>query len=150
VLKINQFKIKSTNSFKNAESFFHACESLKGWDACKDYVADNAEFVAQCEPLTEIKTVKNYVDWMTGFGTITAPGCKYELHASGYDQANNTAIFYATFTGSHSGEGGPVPPTNKTTNTDYVYAFKMNNEEKIVSMTKIWNAPWAMRELGWL
>jgi len=138
------------NLFKTAEKFFHACESLKGWDVCNDYVADNAKFIAQCEPLTEIKTVKDYVGWITGFGTITVPGCSYELHVSAYDEANMTAIFYATFTGTHSGEGGPIPPTNKTTNTHYVYALKMNNEGKIVSMTKIWNASWALSELGWM
>ena len=136
--------------FENAKKFFHDCESLAGWDACKDYVAENAQFVAQCEPLTEIKTVKDYVGWMTGFGTVTAPGCKYEMHTSAYDEANKTAIFFATFTGTHSGEGGPISPTNKTTNTHYVYALKMNGDGKIVSMTKIWNAPWAMRELGWM
>jgi len=114
--------------FETATKFFHTCESLKGWDACKDYVADNATFFAQCEPLTDIKTVKDYVGWMTGLGTITAPGCTYELHTSAYDEANKTAIFYATFTGTHSGEGGPIPPTNKTTNTHYVYVLKMNNE----------------------
>jgi len=26
----------------------------------------------------------------------------------------------------------------------------MNDEGKIESMTKIWNAPWALRELGWM
>jgi len=138
------------NLFKTAEKFFHACESLKGWDLCKDYVAENAKFIAQCEPLTEIKTVKDYVGWVTGLGTITAPGCSYILHVSAYDEANMTAIFYATFTGTHSGEGGPIPPTNKTTNTHYVYALKMNDEGKIESMTKIWNASWALHELGWM
>jgi len=138
------------NLLETAEKFFHTCESLKGWDACKDSVADNAKFIAQCEPLTEIKTVKDYVGWVTGLGTITAPGCAYELHASAYDEANKTAIFYATFTGTHSGEGGPVPPTNKTTNTHYVYALKMNDKGKIESMIKIWNASWALRELGWM
>lgn len=137
-------------SFQNAEAFFHSCESLKGWEACKDYVADNAEFLSQCEPLTEINTVKGYVDWMTGFGTAIVPGCSYKLHTSAYDEANKTAMFFATFTGSHSGEGGPVPPTNKTTNSDYVYSLKMNEEGKIESMTKIWNASWALCELGWM
>ena len=28
--------------------------------------------------------------------------------------------------------------------------LKMDDDGKIVSMTKIWNAPWAMRELGWM
>lgn len=62
------------NLFKNAKKFFHTCESMKGWDACKDMVAENAEFNAQCGPLAEVKTVNAYVDWLTGFGTITAPG----------------------------------------------------------------------------
>ena len=138
------------NSFENAEKFFHSCESVEGWDACKDYVAENATFTAQCEPIADIKTLKGYVEWMFGLGTVIAPGCTYELHASAYDEANKTAIFYATFTGTHTGEGGPVPPTNKTANAHYVYAINMNEEGKIVNMTKIWNAPWTMRELGWM
>ena len=86
---------------------------------------------------------------MTGFGVI-APDGNYKLHTSAYDEANKTAIFYATFTGSHTGEGGPVPPTHKTTNSHYVYALKMNGKGEIESMTKIWNASWALRELGWM
>lgn len=136
--------------FKNAEKFFHNCESSAGWDACKEYVTDDAPFIAQSEPLVEVKTVKDYVDWMAGFGTVTAPGSNYELHTSAYDEANNTAIFFATYIATHSGEGGPVPPTNQTTNSHYVYAIKINDDGKIESMTKIWNAPWAMRELGWM
>ena len=138
------------NCFENAKKFFQTAESLAGWEACKNLVAENAGFAAQCEPLSEINTVKDYVDWLTGFGTVTAPGAKYELHASAYDEANKCALFFATYTATHTGEGAPVPPTNKTTNTDYVYAIKMNDEGKVASMTKIWNAPWAMRELGWM
>ncbi len=138
------------NLYEIAEKFFHNCESLKGWDACKEYVSENAIFSAQSEPLTEIKTVKGYVDWLYGFGTITTPGNKYDLHVSAYDEANKSAIFFATFTGTHTGDGGPIAPTNKTTNTHYVYVLKMNDAGKVVSMTKIWNASWALRELGWM
>jgi DUF438 domain-containing protein len=38
----------------------------------------------------------------------------------------------------HTGQGGPVPPT--------VMDF---DDDKIRHMTKIWNAGFAMRELGW-
>ena len=138
------------NSFKNAESFFHNCESAKGWDACKGYVAENATFKAQSEPLVEVTKVKDYVDWMTGLGTITAPGSSYDIHASAYDETNNVALFFATFTGTHTGDGGPVPPTNKTTNSQYVYAITMDGQGKVSSMTKVWNASWALRELGWM
>jgi len=138
------------NSFKNAETFFHNCESSKGWDSCKDYVAENATFDAQSEPLVGVTTVKDYVAWMAGLGTITTPGCSYEIHASAFDVANNVALFYATFTGTHTGDGGPVPPTNKTTNSQYAYALTMNAEGKVSSMTKVWNSSWALRELGWM
>ena len=137
-------------SFQNAATFFHNCESAKGWEACKDYVAENASFNAQSEALTEVTVVKDYVDWLAGLGTITMPGSSYKINASSYDEENSTALFFATFTGTHSGDGGPIPSTNKTTNTHYVYALKMNGEGKVENMIKIWNSSWALRELGWM
>ena len=137
------------SGFDNATSFYHACESLKGWDGCKQYVAADAPFSAQSEPLVDVKTVQGYTDWLMAFG-VTAKGCSYDLHASAYDEKSKTALFFATFTGSHVGEGGPVPPTHKTTNTHYVYAVTMNGDDKVARMTKVWNAPWAMQELGWM
>jgi len=144
---LNQSTMKA---FENAKTFFNNCESAKGWESCKEYVAENAKFIAQSEALVEITAVKDYVEWLEGLGSITMPGSSYEIKASAYDEANNTAIFYATFTGTHTGEGGPIPPTNKTTNTDYVYALKMNDQGKVENMIKIWNSSWALRELGWM
>ncbi len=138
------------SAFDNATSFFHACDSYKGWDVCKQYVAADAPFSAQSEPLVDVKTVQGYVDWLMGFGTTTAKGSSYDLHVSAYDEKNKTALFFSTFTGSHVGEGGPVPPTHKTTNTHYVYILTMNGDDKVARMTKVWNAPWAMNELGWM
>lgn len=138
------------SGFENATKFFHACESVKGWGQCSQYVEPGASFSAQCEPLVDIKTVKEYVDWMTGFCETIAPGSRYKLHASAFDDSTGTAMFFATFSLSHTGEGGPVAPTNKETNTHYVYIFTMNGDNKIQRMQKVWNAPWAMKELGWM
>jgi len=137
-------------AFENATKFFTACEAPAGWEGCQPYVAENATFSAQSEPLAELKTVHEYCEWMKGIGTITAPGATYDLHTSSYDEATRTAIFFATYHGRHTGEGGPVPPTNKETHTHYVYVLTMNEENKVERMIKVWNAPWAMRELGWL
>ena len=60
------------------------------------------------------------------------------------------AIFFATYTLTHTVEGGPVPPTNITTNSQYVYIFTMNDDDKIQEIQKVWNAPWEMKELGWM
>ena len=56
------------SDFQIATDFFHACESLKGWEGCKGFVADGAVFAAQCEPLTEITTVQGYCEWMAAVG----------------------------------------------------------------------------------
>lgn len=137
------------SAFENAKGFFHACESLQGWEGCKQYVAPGAPFAAQSEPLTDVKTVEAYTEWMAAVGQNPLKGCSYDLHSS-YDENTKTAIFFATFTATHVGEGGPVPPTNKQTKTDYVYALTMNDDGKVETMTKVWNAPWALKELGWM
>ncbi|MEH6589844.1 MAG: hypothetical protein V7746_06310 [Halioglobus sp.] len=136
--------------FETASAFFHACESLEGWAGCSQYVADNAPFSAQSEPIADVNTVEDYCDWMAGLGSVPLKGCRYDLLSSAYDEANSTAIFVGRFHGTHVGEGGPVPATHKTTASDYVYSVAMNGEGKVCKMTKIWNAPWALNELGWV
>jgi hypothetical protein len=137
-------------AFENAKKFFDACETAQGWAGCKQYVVDGAPFVAQSEPLVEVTTVEGYCDWMAAIGGVVAPGATYDLHASCYDEENKAAIFVATYHAKHTGEGGPVPPTNKETHSDYVYVLTMNDDNKVAKMTKIWNASWALRELGWM
>ncbi len=136
--------------FENARKFFTACETPLGWAGCAEYVEPGAPFVAQSEPLTEVTTVEAYCEWMLAFGTVTAPGARYELHSASYDQAEATALFFATYHATHSGPGGPVDPTGQSTQSHYVYAIRMSDAGRVAAMTKIWNAPWAMRELGWL
>ena len=138
------------SAFETATQFFHACETLEGWEGCKQYVASGAKFSAQCEPLVEIDTVEGYSEWMAGLGNDALPGCSYSLHSSSYEESTRTAIFFATFHGTHTGDGGPVPPTNKQTNTDYVYVLTLDENDLISSMVKVWNAPWALGELGWV
>src|SRR5687767_4269155 len=136
-------------AFENATEFFIACEAPEGWEGYKRYVAEGASFAAQSEPLTEIDTVEAYCEWMAGFEKVTAPGATYDLHTSAYDETTRTAVFFATYHAKHTGGGGPVPPTHKETHSHYVYFLTMNDENKVARMVKVWNAPWAMRELGW-
>jgi hypothetical protein len=136
--------------FEVATQFFHACESAKGWDGCKAFVADDARFSAQCEPLTEVESIQEYADGLKNFCEILAPGSSYDLHASSFDEVTRKALFFATFNGVHTGEGGPIPPTGKETHTHYVYIITMNKESKVQHLQKVWNASWSMRELGWM
>ncbi len=137
------------SAFENATKFFEACETSQGWNGCKQYVVAGAPFDAQSEALAGVDTVEAYCDWMAGFGTVTAPGATYDLHASCFDEATGKAMFFATYHATHTGEGGPVPPTGKETHSEYVYILSMNKDGKVAGMTKVWNANWALRELGW-
>ena len=138
------------STFDTATKFFEACEAPLGWAGCKEYVQEGATFVAQSEPIADIDTVEGYCEWMAAFGNITVPGATYDLHSSSFDENTNTAVFFATYHGKHTGDGGPVPPTNKETHSHYVYFLTMSDDDKVASMTKVWNAPWAMKEFGWI
>lgn len=132
-----------------ATKFFHACEGLKGGSGCADFVAEGASFEAQSEPISEIKTVLEYCDWMQAVGQGPLAGCQYEIVNSSFDEATNTALFFGIFVATNNGEGGPVPPTGKNTSSHYVYALTVDDDNKVSHMVKIWNAPWALNELGW-
>ena len=129
-----------------AMRFFEACEAGKGWEGCKAYCAPDASFSSQAEPLADIKTLREYADWMEGTIRMLPDG-RYELKSFATDNARNNVTAYAIFKGTHTGEGGP-PPTGKSTRSDYVYAMDFD-DGKIRHMTKIWNSGWALKELGW-
>jgi predicted ester cyclase len=129
-----------------AMQFFTACEEGKGWEACRAFCTPGATFSAQAEPLAELKTLEQYADWMKGLMQILPDG-RYEVKSFATDAARSTVTAYAIFSGTHTGAGGP-PPTGKSTRSDYVYSMVFDGD-KIRHMTKIWNAGWAMKELGW-
>ena len=64
------------------------------------------------------------------------------------DERRGNVCAYAIFSATHTGQGGPLPPTGRGTTSDYVYVMQF--EGGLIShLTKVWNAPWAMKELGW-
>src|SRR5258708_3531455 len=61
-----------------ASQFFEACEAGKGWDACRTFCKPHATFSAQAEPLTDLRTLQEYTDWMQGLMKMMPDG-RYEL-----------------------------------------------------------------------
>lgn len=130
-----------------AKQFFEACEAGKGWDMCKTYCTPNASFAAQAEPLTDVKSLEAYTNWMKGLLQFM-PNGRYVVKSFAIDEERQNVSAYGIDSATHTGEGGPCPPTGKSTTTDYVYVMEFEGN-KIRHMTKIWNAGWAMKELGW-
>lgn len=130
-----------------AEAFFDACETGKGWEVCSAFCTPDATFSAQAEPLLEVKTLAQYTDWMKAMLPLLSDA-GYEVKSFATDGARNNVAAYAVFYGTHTGQGGPVPPTGRRVSTDYVYVMQFEGS-KIAHMTKIWNAGLALKELGW-
>lgn len=130
-----------------AEAFFEACETGRGWTACQQYCTPTATFSAQAEALTGVSTIAQYTDWMKGL-TPALPDARYEIRSFARDAARNNVIVYAVFTGTHTGAGGPVPPTGKRVDADYVYVMQFK-ADKIGHLTKIWNSNVSLQQLGW-
>ena len=130
-----------------AKQFFEACETGKGWDVRQAYCTPDASFSAQAEPLAGVHTLQEYADWMKGLLTFMPDG-RYDLKSFATDADSNSVCTHGAFSATHTGQGGPCPPTGKSTTTDYVYVMEFTGD-KIRHMTKIWNAGWAMKELGW-
>ncbi len=132
---------------QTARAFFDACETGQGWAGCSAYCQPDASFAAQADPLADLQTLQQYAEWMKGL-LMLVPDGSYAVQSFATDQERNNVCAYAVFSGTHSGEGGPMPPTGKSTSSDYVYVMEFE-DGKISHMTKIWNAGWAMKELGW-
>ena len=133
---------------ETARQFFDACERGQGWDACRAFCTPNATFSAQAEPLADVKTLEQYTNWMqavVGF----MPDARYEIRSFAFDDERKNVAAYGVFFATHTGEGGPCPPTGKRVETDYVYVMEFDGD-KIRHMTKIWHAGLAMKELGWV
>lgn len=130
-----------------ARAFFDAVETGKGWEGCSAYCHPDATFAAQAEPLADVTTLEGYADWMKAL-LVFVPDGSYDLRSFALDEERGNVCAYAVFSGTHSADGGPLPPTGKSTHSDYVYVMEFE-DGKIRHMTKIWNAGWAMKELGW-
>jgi|SRR5690349_2485710 predicted ester cyclase len=136
-------------SIKNtARQFFDACETGKGWDGCQQYCHPAATFSAQAGALAGVNTLAAYADWMKGLlGPL--PDGAYDLRSFAVDEDRNSVAAYAVFSGTHTGSGGPVAPTGKRVEADYVYVMEFDGE-KIQHMTKIWNDAESLKQLGWM
>jgi predicted ester cyclase len=133
---------------ETAAAFFDACETGKGWDACEEYCHSDASFSVQAGTFGEIDTLQGYTEAMKGLLAGPLPDGSYEMKSFAVDEERESVCGYAVFKGTHTGDGGPVAPTGKKVETDYVYVMEFDGG-KIRHMTKIWNDGFAMRQIGW-
>lgn len=136
-----------SNISEQAKLFFEACETGKGWEACKSFCHPNATFSAQSAALAGIDNIEGYTEWMKNLLTPIPDG-RYELQFFAEDEERQCVTAVAVFHGTQTGPGGPVDPTGNTIAADYVYAMQFEGN-LIRHMTKIWNDTISLQQLGW-
>lgn len=114
---------------------------------CKQWCMPNASFSSQTDLFGETETLEAYTDAMAHL-LEPLPDMRYEMIAFGVDQDREMICAAATFQATHTGEGGPVPPTGKSLATEYCYVIAFDGD-RINHMTKIWNDGFAMQQAGW-
>ena len=97
--------------------------------------------------MLDIKTLAQYTEWMKGIVKVL-PDARYEVKSFATDATRNNVVVCGVFHATHTGPGGPVPPTGRRISSDYVYVMQFEGD-KIVHMTKIWHAGLALKDLGW-
>ena len=130
-----------------ARALFDACERGKGWQVCQQCCTPDASSSAQAEPLDDVYTLEQYTDWMKGLLTILSDA-GYELKSFAAHEKRGNVMAYGVFHGTHTGEGGPLAPTGKSAQADYVYVMEFDGA-RIRHMTKIWNSGITLKQLGW-
>ena len=69
-------------------------------------------FSAQADALAGVETLEAYTEWMKGlFHPI--PNASYEVRSFAVDEDRGHVVAFGVFKGTHTGEGGPVPPTGR-------------------------------------
>jgi predicted ester cyclase len=139
--------LDSTAIRDSAARFFHACETGQGWDVCKAWCHADATFRAQADALSGVETLEAYTEWVKSLFT-PMPDARYELRSFAVDVERGQVLGYAAFLGTHTADGGPVAPTGRAVEADYVYVMEFDGD-RIRHMTKIWNDVNSLQQLGW-
>jgi len=83
------------------------------------------EFSAQADALADVNTLQAYTDRMKALlGPI--PDGSYEVQSFAVDEERRKVAAYGECRGTHTGDGGPVPPTGKRLEADYVYVMQFD------------------------
>jgi len=133
---------------ETADKFVNACETGKGWEVCRQYCHPGATFSAQADTFADVDTVEGYTEFMKAI-LSPMPDGNTELLSLAVDEGRHNVVACGIFRGTHTGEGGPVPPTGKACAGDFVYLMNFEGD-RIRHMTKVWNDVITLRQLGWM
>ena len=110
---------------ETARSFFDACEEGRAGKGAARSVMRMRRFRRRPNRLPMFTRCAGYTEWMKGI-TSVLPDSSYVVKAFATDAERNSVSGFGVFSGTHTGEGGPVPPTGKRASADYVYVMEFD------------------------
>lgn len=142
--------MKDMNSWiESATRFFHACESAKGWDACKQYVSDKTEFICQAKSFSDVHTIEGYCDRIASvYDAVFRGGADYVLEEVTHND-KGTVSFFGTSIVKHTGPEGPVAPNGKVARIHFAYFISPDENGKVAKMIKVYDEGQSRSQLGW-
>ena len=99
---------QSSTITESAHALFEACETGEGWEGCSAYCHPNATFSAQAEPLADVRTLKDYAEWMKGLLNFIPDG-RYELKSFATDQERSNSAPTPSSPGRTAARAGRCP-----------------------------------------
>lgn len=130
-----------------ARAFFAAGETGEGWAPGAARRRPGASLSSQAEPLAAVTSLADDTGGRGGCRSRSRTATTSSRRSPSTRHPRSLGAF-ATFTGTHTGAGGPVPPTGKSIAADDVYVMALDGD-RIGHPTKIWNAGGSLREFGW-
>lgn len=134
---------------ENATQFFHECESAKGWDQCKQYVAPNAVFECQSGTYADVHTIEGYATKIAEvYYAVFRDGTDYELEEVTHNDKGTIGLFGTSII-KHTGPEGPVAPTGKIAKSHFAYFLSPDENGKVARMVKVYDEAQTRSQLGW-
>ena len=83
-------------NLESARQFFEACETGKGWEACKGFCHSDATFSSQTTVLADISSLEDYCEWVKNLFTPIPDG-HYELKFFAADEGPKLGSWFWSF-----------------------------------------------------
>lgn len=133
-----------------AERFIHSVKPGQGWEAWEPYCHPDASFRKLGTSSLGIEVHDSLREFAESTKALLVlfPDLREELHSLATDEEKNIAIAYLMIKGTHTGEGGPVPPTGKAFEVDAVYVMEFD-EDRLCHLTMVMNDLVVDTQLGW-
>ena len=129
--------------------FFHAVLSGEGAYIANKFCVDDAVASFNCIAFPGYNTVDQYATFMQGLTRQICPDAKYEITCICSNE-QQVSVF-ASLSGTHTGEGGPVRPYDppRKFKVDFAAFLSYDPYDKITHCHKVFDKYTLWAQLGW-